>query len=114
MPSSVATSAPSSRPEKVISWEDFQREYLSREDGYKYEWLNGTIERTPNAMNAAQLYILSNLLNYFMGLKIRRLQASKRPTTSCASRSSKKAGMGRLRPGKTCTSTSPLSDFLWS
>ena len=69
MPSSVATSAPSSGPEEVISWEAFQREYLSREDGYKYEWLNGTIERTPNAMNAAQLYILNNLLNYFMSLK---------------------------------------------
>lgn len=69
MPSSVATSAPSSRPEEVISWEDFQREYLSREDGYTYEWLNGKVERAPNAMNASQLYILNNLLNLFMRLK---------------------------------------------
>lgn len=69
MPTSVGTSAPSSRPEEVISWEDFQREYLSREDGYTYEWLNGKVERTPNAMNAAQLYLLNNLLNLFMRLK---------------------------------------------
>jgi Uma2 family endonuclease len=71
MPSSVATSAPFPRPEEMISWENFQREYLSREDGYTYEWLNGKVERTPNAMNAAQLYILNNLLNFFMRLKFK-------------------------------------------
>lgn len=69
MPSSVATSAPFSEPEATITWEAFQREYLSREDGYTYEWLNGMVERTPNAINAAQLYILNNLLNFFMRLK---------------------------------------------
>ncbi len=69
MPSSIATSPPFSQPEATITWEAFQREYLSREDSYTYEWLNGTVERTPNAMNAAQLYILNNLLNFFMRLK---------------------------------------------
>lgn len=51
-----------------ISWEDFEKEYLSLEDGYRYEWLNGTIEKTP-AMNRTQLYILYNLQEYFMRLK---------------------------------------------
>lgn len=51
-----------------ISWENFEKEYLSLEDGYRYEWLNGIIEKTP-AMNRTQLYILYNLQEYFMRLK---------------------------------------------
>lgn len=51
-----------------ISWEDFEKNYLSLEDGYRYEWLNGIIEKTP-AMNRTQLYILYNLQEYFMRLK---------------------------------------------
>ena len=30
---------------KPILWAYFERKYLSREDGFKYEWLNGTIEK---------------------------------------------------------------------
>ena len=51
-----------------ISWEDFQQEYLTREDAYKYEWLAGSVEQSPNTMNAAQLYILKNLLAFFRQL----------------------------------------------
>lgn len=69
MPSLADTSERSFEPYETITWEAFQREYLSREDGYTYEWLNGKVERTPNTTNAAQLYILNNLLNFFMRLK---------------------------------------------
>jgi len=31
---------------ELISWEDFKSKYLTREDNYKYEWLNGKVERT--------------------------------------------------------------------
>ena len=53
-----------------ISWADFQRKYLTREDGYKYEWLNGTIEKTKRTMDYTQFYILSNLLEKFNELKL--------------------------------------------
>ena len=36
-------SAPFSKP---ITWEQFEKKYLWREDGYLYEWLNGQVERT--------------------------------------------------------------------
>lgn len=35
-----------SATQKSISWADFQTKYLSREDNYKYEWLNGIVEKT--------------------------------------------------------------------
>ncbi len=54
---------------KGISWEAFQQKYLTREDNYKYEWLNGKVEKTPVGMDKTQLYILNNLLNFFMSLK---------------------------------------------
>lgn len=52
-----------------ISWNDFQRRYLTREDGYKYEWLNGTVEKSENSMTPIQFYILENLQNFFFRLK---------------------------------------------
>ena len=42
---------------KYISWQDFQRRYLTREDSYKYEWLNSTIEKTPRTMKSNQFGI---------------------------------------------------------
>ncbi len=50
---------------KGVSWEAFQKKYLTREDGYKYEWLNGFVEKTPHTMDKSQLYILRNLLSWF-------------------------------------------------
>ncbi|MEO1262966.1 MAG: hypothetical protein AAFZ15_29425 [Bacteroidota bacterium] len=43
---------------KGISWEAFQREYLTREEGYKYEWLDGKIEKTERTVDSSQIYIL--------------------------------------------------------
>lgn len=54
---------------KKISWEQFQKEYLSREDGFKYEWLNGIIEKSPRTMDYKQLQIVENILAFFERLK---------------------------------------------
>ena len=51
-----------------ISWTTFEKKYLIREDGYRYEWLDGTIEKTKK-MNKTQLFILRNLQDFFMKLK---------------------------------------------
>lgn len=55
---------------KKISWSEFQNRYLSREDKYKYEWLNGVIEKTERSMNFTQLFILVNLIDFFEQLKL--------------------------------------------
>jgi len=70
-----------------ISWKAFQREYLTREDNFKYEWVNGEVEKTlrfelpnvksdaqPNAttMHESQFFILDNLLEFFIQLKIEK------------------------------------------
>jgi Uma2 family endonuclease len=52
-----------------ISWKAFKSRYLSREDGYKYEWLNGEIEKSKRTMDKTQLYILRNLLEKFRELQ---------------------------------------------
>ncbi len=52
-----------------ISWSDFQRKYLTREDGYKYEWLNGVVEKSKRTIDKTQLYILRNLLEKFRELQ---------------------------------------------
>ncbi|MEK7254355.1 MAG: Uma2 family endonuclease [Bacteroidota bacterium] len=54
----------------VITWEDFEREYLSREDEYKYEWVEGRVVKTKRSMHKTQLYILLNLLRHFESLRI--------------------------------------------
>ena len=55
-------------PSKPISWKDFQRKYLRREDGFKYEWVGGTIEKTIRSMDKTQLYLLYNLQVFFRQL----------------------------------------------
>jgi Uma2 family endonuclease len=54
-----------------ISWEAFKKMYLDREDGFKYEWLNGTIEKTERTMDKTQFYIINNLINHFTSYKIK-------------------------------------------
>ncbi|MEZ4960016.1 MAG: Uma2 family endonuclease [Saprospiraceae bacterium] len=56
-------------PAKKISWETFEKKYLTREDKYKYEWVNGTVEKTERTMNQNQLFIWSNLRNLFDSLR---------------------------------------------
>lgn len=54
---------------KHTSWAYFQKRYLTREDGYKYEWLNGIVEKTEQTMTPLQFFILENLQNFFFRLK---------------------------------------------
>lgn len=55
-------------PEK-LSWEDFQQEYLTREDNFKYEWVNGQVEKSARSMDRMQFFILKNLTNFLYRLK---------------------------------------------
>lgn len=55
-------------PEK-ISWETFQEEYLSCEDNFKYEWVNGQVEKTERSMDRMQFFIQLNLMNFLAQLK---------------------------------------------
>ena len=62
--------APGNRGQtKFISWPDFQKRYLSRENGYKYEWLNGEVAKF-KVMDYTQFFILENLLAHFDGIKL--------------------------------------------
>lgn len=63
--SAKLTSSPQQRPIRKISWSEFQRKYLSREDGYKYEWLNGVVEKSKRGMDKTQLYILRTIQRHF-------------------------------------------------
>ncbi len=53
---------------RLISWETFEKRYLSREDSWKYEWVNGLVEKTKRSMNQEQYYILRNLRLLFRKL----------------------------------------------
>lgn len=81
MTESAARMAPSAvlvQPDKTvqeskpISWVAFQRKYLSREDQYKYEWVDGTVVKTIRGMDKSQLYIQFNLQIFFDQLKIEK------------------------------------------
>ena len=54
---------------KRISWKEFQKKYLTLEDEYKYEWLDGVVEKTKRTMDYSQLPIWDNLLTFFEQLK---------------------------------------------
>jgi Uma2 family endonuclease len=55
---------------KNISWEEFQKRYLEREDKYKYEWVNGAVEKTLRTMNQYQQFICDNLIDFFTDLRL--------------------------------------------
>lgn len=55
-----------------ISWEHFQEKFLSREDGYTYEWTNGSVEKSRNNIDITQLYIWLNLNQFFVELTRQR------------------------------------------
>ena len=65
----AATGFPQGEARSDISWEEFEREYLTREDHYKYEWVNGSVETTERTMNQNQFYILKNLRRFFENLR---------------------------------------------
>lgn len=63
-----ATPKPKGKKPAHISWEEFQRKYLSREDKFKYEWVNGMVEKTERTMNQYQIFIATNLMRFFFEL----------------------------------------------
>ena len=54
---------------KRITWEAFEKKYLSREDSYTYEWVNGMVEKTKRSMDTKQFAIEDNLTTFFNRLK---------------------------------------------
>ncbi len=67
--STMATPAVAKKQPRLIKWQEFEKRYLSREDGFKYEWVHGRVEKTEYTMNPTQLYIQFNLQEIFMHLK---------------------------------------------
>lgn len=65
----VPAASPNGKAKRYVSWREFVRRYLSREDGFKYEWNNGEIEKTPRAMNFNQLFVSKNLNRFLDELK---------------------------------------------
>ena len=63
----IAISTPQKEAKK-ITWQEFERKYLSREDGYKYEWIDGVVEKTKRSMDQKQYRILKNLRLLFESL----------------------------------------------
>ncbi len=59
---------PTIKVAKPISWEEFQKKYLSREDSFKYEWVNGQVIKTKRGMDKTQVYIQFNFLGFFRQL----------------------------------------------
>ena len=52
-----------------ISWEAFERKYLTREDLFKYEWVNGLIEKTPRSMSQNLQHLYCNLSDFLTDLR---------------------------------------------
>ncbi|MBK9016449.1 MAG: Uma2 family endonuclease [Saprospiraceae bacterium] len=48
-------------PSRKVSWEAFERRYGSREDRFKYEWVDGIVVKTIRTFIQSNLYIFVNL-----------------------------------------------------
>ena len=53
---------------RQISWAEFQKRYLSREDSFKYEWVDGVVEKTPRTMDRKQFFIVLRLQTFLNSL----------------------------------------------
>lgn len=53
------------RSPRLLTLEQFRRRYSDREDGYKYEFNNGVIEKSPSQMKVKQFHIVDNLIEAF-------------------------------------------------
>ncbi len=53
------------RVPRVLTLEQFRRRYSNREDGYRYEFNNGIIEKSLSLMNVKQFHIVDNLIESF-------------------------------------------------
>lgn len=50
---------------RLLTLEEFRRKYANREDGYKYEFKDGIIIKSPSNINPKQLFIVKNLNRRF-------------------------------------------------
>jgi Uma2 family endonuclease len=57
--------ATAKRPLPTLTVADFMEKYATLEDGFKYEFVNGIVEKTPRMIAADQLYIVDNLQRFF-------------------------------------------------
>ena len=53
---------------KPVTYERFQKQYLNRNDRFKYEWVKGFVIISPHTMERYQFFILRNLRNFFSQL----------------------------------------------
>ena len=52
-----------------LTWAGFQKKYLTKEDGYKYEFVGGSVVKTEHSMDQTQAFIQDNLLNFLTKLR---------------------------------------------
>lgn len=52
-------------PARPLTLAEFRRKYGGKEDGFKYEFNNGIIEKSPSAMKVQQVHIINNLQRRF-------------------------------------------------
>ena len=69
MSTATAIATGKNKPARYISKEQFLRHYSNREDGYKYEWNDGCIEKT-DAMNQQQATIQAILMRFFIKTQV--------------------------------------------
>ena len=53
---------------KPLSYARFQKQYLNRDDRFKYEWAKGFVIISPHTMEKYQFFIMRNLRNFFSEL----------------------------------------------
>lgn len=53
---------------KPLSYARFQKQYLNRDDRFKYEWVKGFVIISPHTMEKYQFFIMRNLRNCFSQL----------------------------------------------
>ncbi len=57
------------KAKRFITLEKFIERYTNREDPFKYEWNNGTVEKKPKTINRDQTKILQKLMRLFAKTK---------------------------------------------
>ena len=53
---------------KPVTYARFQKQYLNRDDRFKYEWVKGFVIVSPHTMEKYQFFIMRNLRDFFSQL----------------------------------------------
>lgn len=101
---------------RSISLETYLKRYANAEDGYKYEYNNGYLEKIPSNMNPQQMYIFQNLMDflYQMGANAQGAFAYelRQTTTKEKYRKPDMAYLTRQQIKDAAMGTNVLSDFM--